>query len=256
MHILISSIHNNLQHLSCSIQAYFYKMKEAKIKLVVFDIAGTILYDNHFVHQSLINAMSSFGYKVSLEEVNNVMGYAKPYAIKELLKTKEQAPEVITKHLINKIHNVFTEEMIDFYKTNSKVKPTDYAEETFILLKKLGMKVALNTGFSKNITDVIVDRFQWKKNGFIDAVISSDQVEAGRPYPYMIHTLMSLLNIHSSEEVAKVGDTVSDLQEGNNAACKYVIGIVNDACSEEDLKKIPHTHLITNLLEVVNIVTQ
>ncbi len=231
-------------------------MEKSTIKLVVFDIAGTTVKDENYVHQSLINAMASVGYVVSIEEANTVMGYPKPYAINELLKIKEAKSEIINENFIGKIHNVFVKEMIEFYKTSSNVKPTDYAEETFILLKKLGIKVALDTGFSKNITDVIIERLQWKKNGLIDAYISSDEVEDGRPYPFMIHTLMSQLNINSSDSVAKVGDTVSDLQEGNNAACKYVIGITTGAYSKEQLQNTPHTHLIDNLLNVVDIVAQ
>jgi phosphonatase-like hydrolase len=230
-------------------------MEETKIKLVVFDIAGTTLYDENYVHQSLIKAMSSFGYSISTEEANNVMGYPKPYAIKELLKIKENNSEKITEKLIDKIHSVFVQDMKAFYKTNSQVKPVMQAEETFILLKKMGIKIALDTGFSKEITDVIIERLQWKKNGLIDAYISSDEVEAGRPYPYMIHTLMSLFNISSAEEVAKVGDTISDLQEGNNAACKYVIGVTTGAYSKAQLQNHKHTHLIDNLLDVIHIVT-
>lgn len=72
----------------------------------------------------------------------------------------------------------------------------------------------------------------------------------------MIQTLMSKLEIESSEEVAKVGDTISDLQEGNNAACKYVIGITTGAFTKTQLQNHPHTHLVDNLLDIINIVTQ
>jgi phosphonatase-like hydrolase len=231
-------------------------MNSTEIKLVVFDIAGTTLKDENYVHQSLIKAMSFFGYSVSVEEANRVMGYPKPYAILELLNEKESNHNEISQNLIDNIHDFFVRDMIDFYTNSNEVKSADYAEETFILLKKLGIKVALDTGFSKDITDVIIDRLQWKKNGFIDAYISSDEVEGGRPYPYMIHTLMSFFDILSSDQVAKVGDTISDLQEGNNAACKYVIGVTTGAYTKAQLEKTPHTHLINNLLDVVNIVTQ
>ena len=231
-------------------------MEKSAIELVVFDIAGTTVKDENYVHKALINAMSSFGYDVSLEEANAVMGYPKPFAINELLKLKENEKEIIHKNYIDKIHTVFVEEMIDFYKNNNLVKACDNAEETFILLKKLGIKVALDTGFSKNITDIIIERLKWKENGLIDGYISSDEVEEGRPYPYMIHTLMSQFNISSSEAVAKVGDTISDLKEGNNAACKYVIGITTGAFTKEQLQQSPHTHLINNLLEVVSIVAE
>jgi len=40
---------------------------------------------------------------------------------------------------------------------------------------------------------------------------------------------MKDLNIIDAHEVAKVGDTASDMQEGTSAGCKYVIGITTGA---------------------------
>ena len=65
-------------------------MKTSEIKLVVFDIAGTTVKDEKSVHRILINTVSKFGYNVSIDEVNAVMGYPKPFAIEELLKLKEK----------------------------------------------------------------------------------------------------------------------------------------------------------------------
>jgi phosphoglycolate phosphatase-like HAD superfamily hydrolase len=66
---------------------------------------------------------------------------------------------------------------------------------------------------------------------------------------------MKDLNITSADEIAKVGDTVSDLQEGTSAGCKYVIGITTGAYTREALEPENHTHLVDDLLEVVDIVT-
>ena len=48
------------------------------IKLVVFDMAGTTIEDDDFVHQSLMEAMDEEKIYVSRDEVNEVMGYPKP----------------------------------------------------------------------------------------------------------------------------------------------------------------------------------
>lgn len=124
-------------------------MKTSEIKLVVFDIAGTTVKDEKSVHRILINTVSKFGYNVSIDEVNAVMGYPKPFAIEELLKLKEKNEDKITLEFVNNIHEVFETKMLDFYKNSSDVVAVNNAEETFLLLKKLGIKVALDTGFSK-----------------------------------------------------------------------------------------------------------
>lgn len=54
--------------------------------------------------------------------------------------------------------------------------------------------------------------------------------------------------------MAKVGDTVSDLQEGSAAGCRYVIGITTGAYSAQELSKENHTHLVERLRDVIDIV--
>ncbi len=60
--------------------------------------------------------------------------------------------------LIENIHNEFVSEMMDHYEYSPDVKPMQQAENVFLQLKEKGIKIALNTGFSKDIADVIVSR--------------------------------------------------------------------------------------------------
>ncbi len=49
---------------------------------------------------------------------------------------------------------------------------------------------------------------------------TSEDVEGyGRPFPYMIHKNMQYFKNKSVDEVIKVGDTVSDIQEGKMPEC-------------------------------------
>ncbi|MBT2671309.1 hypothetical protein J7E95_10830 [Streptomyces sp. ISL-14] len=47
----------------------------------------------------------------------------------------------------------------------------------------------------------------------------------GRPYPYMIYRNMEELKLTASWKVVKVGDTISDMQEGVNAGV-WSVGII------------------------------
>ena len=224
------------------------------IKLVVFDMAGTTVEDNNNVHGALVQGFAANNYSITLADANRVMGIPKPVAIRQLLD--EKFAEVEEKGtLVGKIHAVFLEEMISFYKNDASVKAKEGAEETFAALKAKGIKVCLDTGFSRDITDTILERLNWKGTGIIDHSITSDEVTNGRPYPDMIYKAMQDLHIESAEQIAKVGDTASDMHEGTSAGCKYVIGITTGAFSAEELAKEPHTHLITHLSEVVDIVS-
>ena len=83
--------------------------------------------------------------------------------------------------------------------------------------------MALNTGFTRSITDAILHRLRWDdRSPLIDQVICSDEVARGRPSADMIQVLMDNLGIDSPARVLKVGDTEVDVEEGRNAACGRV----------------------------------
>ena len=224
------------------------------IKLVVFDMAGTTVEDKDNVHEALINGFEKYNYTIDREDANTVMGIPKPIAIGTLLEKKFLVKENL-KETIDQIHQAFVEEMISFYKTDPSVQPTKNAEATFIALRQNGILVGIDTGFSRDIADAIFDRLKWKENKLIDLSVTSDEVANGRPFPDMIYKAMELTGVSSVDEVAKVGDTIFDLKEGSSAGCKYVIGITTGAYTRAELEPESHTHLIDDLLEVVNIVT-
>merc|ERR1712150_315266 len=99
--------------------------------------------------------------------------------------------------------------------------------------QRVGIKVALNTGYPQNIQEGLVKRLGFDK--VVDSYISAYDVRHGRPYPYMIHRLMERLEIESSRRVCKVGDSVRDIEEGRNAGCGLVVGVLSGADSADQL---------------------
>lgn len=222
------------------------------LQLIVFDMAGTTVHDSDNVHESLIHAFAHVGHAIDRDDANGVMGIPKPVAIRSLLTQKfhlEPSPQDI-----DAIHQVFLEKMLAHYRTSPDVRPTPYAERTIRTLRKLGAKVALNSGFTSDITNAIIERLDW--HDMVDAWASADEVAQGRPHPDMIQLLMEELDITDPAHVAKVGDTPADLLEGTNARCGWVIGITSGSHTREELEPYPHTHLVDNLWEVVNITVE
>ena len=215
-------------------------------------MAGTTVRDYDNVHEAIQEALSNHDVFVTRDEVNKVMGLPKPIAIEALLKNEFQQDE-IKEEFIDAVYNDFVEIMVDFYKNDPMVKEQDGAGKIFSLLKENRIKVALDTGFSRIIADTIIDRLEWNKNQLIDFSISSDEVEHGRPFPDMIFAAMDNLGILNVNQVAKVGDTISDMEEGKSAGCRYIVGITSGAYSREQLEKTPHTHLIEKLDELPKI---
>ena len=214
-------------------------------KLVVFDIAGTTIQDDGNVGAAFQYAMKSKGFDIPAAEVHKVMGYKKVLAIKMLLDAHFPDHGQREDELIDDIHTLFVNRMINHYKTTPALKPQANAEEIFSWLRDKGVKVALNTGFTKEITDTILERLNWK--GHVDEFISSDEVEAGRPQPFMIRELMQRLSVTDASEVIKVGDTEVDVEEGRNAGCGKVISVTTGAYTRNELEQYQPDYIIDNL---------
>lgn len=222
------------------------------IKLVVFDMAGTTVKDENFVGLAFQQAMKNHGYEIPLKKINPIMGYEKPLAIKMMLEVYEPNAESITNELIQNIHSDFVGLMLQFYRTSDQIAPLPNAEETFQALRNQGIKIGLDTGFSKDIADLIIQRLSWSDK--VDVVIASDEVANGRPYPDMIHKMMEQLDIVDVAQIAKVGDTEVDINEGKNTGCKYVIGITTGSFTRAELEPYQPTHIIDDLTQVLDII--
>src|SRR5687767_10587701 len=62
------------------------------------------------------------------------------------------------------------------------------ARETIVWLRGQGIKVALNTGFYRRVTEIVVGSAGL--GNLADTVVCVDDVPAGRPAPYMIFEAM------------------------------------------------------------------
>ncbi len=97
---------------------------------------------------------------------------------------------------------------------------------------------------------MILARVGWRESGLIDAVIASDEVARGRPFPDMIWALMVRCGVSNPGEVAKVGDTPVDLQEGDRAGCGLVVGVTGGTHTRNVLEAYPHTHLVETIRDL------
>ncbi len=223
------------------------------VQMVVFDIAGTTLKDNGEIALAFQSAFLESGYEVSLERINLLMGYQKPEAIAKILGETNGDQSVVA-DLVPGIHKRFTGLLTDYYGNAPGIEPLPYVTDVFTWLHQNGIRIGLNTGFSKDITGVILQRLGWATSGIVDHVVSSDEVKAGRPHPYMIRKLMNDAGILSASEVIKVGDTEVDVKEGRNAGCLCTVAVTTGAFAREQLQYYSPDFIIDDLMSLIPIV--
>ncbi len=229
------------------------------IELVVFDMAGTTVHDNHEVEACFAKAAFETGLNVSPERILELQGYSKIEVFNMLWnEAYPNLAEAVLKNKVSNSYSVFCNILESHYLING-AKPTIGCLELFQYLKENNIKIGLTTGFYRKVTDIILAKLGWLKglnsnyigsNGsIIDVSIASDEVQHGRPKPDMIFKAMELLNITNHEKVAVIGDTPSDIIAGDSANVGYVAAITNGTHSAEQLKQFYPQIMVDSLRE-------
>ena len=94
--------------------------------------------------------------------------------------------EALSEEAVEAVYNDFCRLVNGRYE--EQLAPVAGAEEVFESLRKRGMQLALTTGFGTPTLELIVRRLGWQE--WFAATISSDEVAAGRPAPYLIFRAM------------------------------------------------------------------
>jgi phosphonatase-like hydrolase len=233
---------------------------QTPIQLVVFDMAGTTVQDQHEVEKCFAQACAETGLPVSENRILSLQGYSKIEVFRLLWEEKigKEHPEYQENVFVS--YDTFTYILESHYRTQP-VFPTEGCLETFQFLRENNIKIALTTGFYRKVTNFILDKLGWLEgldssyvnttgNAFIDVSIASDEVEKGRPEPFMIYRAMEKLGIDEKKAVINVGDTPSDLQSGKKAGVRLSLGVTNGTHTHEQLQKYPNDGFLRHLGEL------
>ena len=199
------------------------------ISLLVCDMAGTVINEHGQVYKSLFNTLKKLGYNPDINELENWGGKHKRQILtQEIYKTVARG-EYIPVDLMFKVDEAeekLIEDLRYNYFNKSGISLVDDGLFNFFDCARInGIKIALNTGYPKDFQKEIINHFNLDLH--VDDFISSEEVKYGRPYPYMIHELMTRFDIQNPRHIAKVGDTKNDMKEGANACCGINIGVLS-----------------------------
>ncbi|HTD89604.1 MAG TPA: phosphonatase-like hydrolase [Burkholderiales bacterium] len=206
------------------------------------DMAGTTVRDSGEVARAFSAALADHGVEASAAQINAVRGASKREAIATLAAPKygsdAERVEAVYGAFKTHLQRVFTRE----------AEPVSGAVETFAWLRHKGIKLALNTGFDRDITEILIEVLRW--GTVADAVICGDDVPQGRPAPYMIFRAMEATGTVEVRQVLNIGDTISDLQAARNAGVGVSVGVLSGAHGREQLVREVHTFLIDSIADL------
>lgn len=230
------------------------------LKAAILDWAGTAIdYGCMAPTAVFVDVFKKFGVDVTLSEVRQFMGLMKKDHIRgmcELPSIKQRWREVHQhdpgESDVDAMYIDTEAMMID--TITRFADPIPGCLDTIAAFRSKGMKIGSCTGYTRPMMDVLIPAA--KEKGYApDAVVCSSDVAAGRPYPWMSYQLALNLEIYPFEAVVKIGDTISDIEEGLNAGM-WTIGLTKSGnelgLSRSEVEALPEEELNRRLREIEN----
>ena len=215
------------------------------VQLMVFDMAGTTVNEGGLVYKTLYNTIKNFGLSIEEEEIKGWHG-SNQYEVMDYFYTNRGLGHGLKTDLFNQFDNNLLYE----YNKEGNLELIDQEMPNLFntLRKERNIKIALNTGYSRDLQETIVDSLGMRD--FVDDFISSEDVKYGRPSPHMILELMKRNGVRNAENVVKIGDTPNDILEGFNAKCLMNVGVLSGASDEETLVEVGASCVIDSVMNI------
>jgi beta-phosphoglucomutase len=219
-----------------------------KVDAIAFDLDGTLIETNDAWHHGLDMTLKQLGKQEGVTKAffnENHVGVDMKKVISSHLNLSEPELEKAVQTFIN-----------NFLSSIDLVKVNDNAIEVLEYVSEMTERTAIITNTYGNVVDGVFTNLRSRNvdfNKYFRTIVTRDLVEEGKPNPDIIFYACDKLDV-KPENMVFVEDSVSGVKAGKNAGC-YVVAITNTV-SEEKLRAAGADKIITNLLELKNIISE
>ena len=209
-----------------------------KTTAIIFDWAGTTVdFGSLAPVRALQRLFAGRGVAVTEDEARRDMGIHKKDHIRALLRMKTGGRPAET--FVEELFAEFIPMQMECLAACSAVIPG--VVETVEKLRALGIRIGSTTGYTRPMLDVLLA--QAAKEGYTpDCALCPDDAGAGRPWPWMCYLAAIQMKTYPMHTMIKIGDTISDIEEGLNAGM-WTVGVARtgnmNGLSEEQLAALP-----------------
>jgi len=191
-----------------------------RVSAVILDWAGTTVdYGSLAPVRTLARLFAGRGMPITEEEARRDMGIHKKDHIRAILRAKYGAPPDEAE--VESLFAEFIPLQMECLVAYSSVIPG--VPEITAAWRARGIQIGSTTGYTRPMLDVLVAAAA--KQGYTPGcALCPDDTVAGRPWPWMCYLTAIRLGTYPMHTMIKLGDTVSDIEEGRNAGM-WTIGI-------------------------------
>lgn len=215
------------------------------IRLASLDIAGTTIDEGGVVYAVMRDAIErAIDRPVPDETLSAWVGTGKREGIAGILAALGQDTG-----RTDEIFTAFSADLAEAYEAHPPTVLPGVAE-AIADLRASGVRVALQTGYTRDVADGLLETVGWRVGQDVDALITVEDVRASRPSPYLVFRTMEATGVTDVAEVLVAGDTVNDVTAGTRAGARFVVGVLTGAHTIAQLGAARHTHLLPSIADL------
>ena len=203
--------------------------RTAHIRAVMLDWAGTTVDHGSIAPVLALKTLfAKHGIELSMEDARRDMGLLKRDHIEAILalpniraEWKTLAGKEPGREEVSRLFDEFGPLQMNIITQHSQL--IGGVVETVTAWQNRGLLIGSTTGYTREMLSPVLA--QAATNGYRpNASVCPDEVGAGRPAPWMLARNAQLLNVYPPSSCVKIGDTISDIEEGRNAGM-WTIGL-------------------------------
>jgi phosphonoacetaldehyde hydrolase len=234
------------------------KQYKGRLKAVIFDWAGTTVDFGCFAPTGVfVEVFRQKGIWISQKEARGPMGMHKRDHIRVISKYPRIAAEwsdthgcECTEKDIEDMFSYFIPLQLSVIEAHSAIIPE--LPEALEVIRAYDMKIGSTTGYNNEMMEILSSAAA--KQGYVpDSVVCATDVRAGRPAPWMAFRSAENLGIYPMQSILKIGDTISDIEEGLNAGM-WSVGVVLSSnemgLTQREISELPDEELHNRKHEV------
>lgn len=199
------------------------------VQAIVLDWAGTAVdYGCMGPAAVFVRVFEKFGIRVAVADARRFMGLEK----KEHIRRMCRLPKIVAQWQAKVGRSPAEKDVEALYERTEPMMvsaiaghadPIDGLLPFVDEMRRREIKIGSCTGYTTPMIKVLAA--EAAKKGYIpDCVVCASEVPAGRPFPWMCYQNAIRLQVYPFAAMIKIGDTVSDIQEGRNAGM-WTIGL-------------------------------
>ncbi|MCX5711236.1 MAG: HAD family hydrolase [Candidatus Omnitrophica bacterium] len=181
-----------------------------KIRLVIFDIDGTLADAYAAINASFNYTMLRMGYSRRTDAViRRAVGWGDENLLKPFIKQKD------------------IDEALKIYRRHHKkalvgpgVRLLPNARSLLLRLKRKKLKLAVASNRPTEFSMILLKHLKIDK--YFDYILCADKLKRAKPYPDILNKIMRKLSVRPAEAIY-VGDMALDAQTGKRAGVKTLI---------------------------------